>query len=328
MTKKLLIGADEAGYGPNLGPLVVATTLWEVPASMDENQLCAALAQDFACSSWKPACQTIPLGDSKKLYKPRGGLASLEAGLFSLWAQTRPVPTQFQSLFQAVEFESPQLRQLAKGAGPLAPWYGLADTQPVPVDLPRPEIARLAALAGACLSEGNIRLLDMRATILAEDHFNRGVEALNSKGLLLSQTTLQLVAELLEQHPGAAEVYCDRQGGRKDYMPLLMQVFPDYWFQERPGSPQRCSYRARAPRELDVHFSVGGDRFPPTALASMLAKYLREQVMQAFNAYWRRQVPGLKPTAGYPVDAKRFRQQIAATAECLGLAPERWWRQR
>ena len=26
-----LIGTDEAGYGPNLGPLVISATLWEVP---------------------------------------------------------------------------------------------------------------------------------------------------------------------------------------------------------------------------------------------------------------------------------------------------------
>ena len=26
-----LIGTDEAGYGPNLGPLVISATVWQVP---------------------------------------------------------------------------------------------------------------------------------------------------------------------------------------------------------------------------------------------------------------------------------------------------------
>ena len=26
-----IVGTDEAGYGPNLGPLVISATAWEVP---------------------------------------------------------------------------------------------------------------------------------------------------------------------------------------------------------------------------------------------------------------------------------------------------------
>ena len=38
------------------------------------------------------------------------------------------------------------------------------------------------------------------------------------------------------------------------------------------------------------------------ALASMLAKYLREVFMRQFNRFWLGHVDGLKPTAGYPGD--------------------------
>jgi len=43
----------------------------------------------------------------------------------------------------------------------------------------------------------------------------------------------------------------------------------------------------------------------------MTAKYLRETAMRAFNAFWAERVPGLRPTAGYPGDARRFREEIA-----------------
>ncbi len=31
-----VIGTDEAGYGPNLGPLVISATLWETPDELDD----------------------------------------------------------------------------------------------------------------------------------------------------------------------------------------------------------------------------------------------------------------------------------------------------
>jgi len=44
----------------------------------------------------------------------------------------------------------------------------------------------------------------------------------------------------------------------------------------------------------------------PVALASCLAKYTRETCMAGFNAYWCERQPGLKPTAGYTTDGRRW----------------------
>ena len=60
----------------------------------------------------------------------------------------------------------------------------------------------------------------------------------------------------------------------------------------------------------------------------MLAKYLRELSMKAFNQYWQRYVPDLRPTAGYPVDAKRFKQQISAAQQRLKVDDQQLWRTR
>ena len=51
----------------------------------------------------------------------------------------------------------------------------------------------------------------------------------------------------------------------------------------------------------------------------MVAKYTREVLMHQFNHFWVKQVPGLKPTQGYPLDAKRFREDIAASVELLNV---------
>ena len=49
------------------------------------------------------------------------------------------------------------------------------------------------------------------------------------------------------------------------------------------------------------------------ALASCLAKYTRETCMAAFNAYWCERQPGLKPTAGYTTDGRRWVAEAEAT---------------
>ena len=75
-------------------------------------------------------------------------------------------------------------------------------------------------------------------------------------------------------------------------------------------------------------FRTKGEAFLPTALASMTAKYLRELSMRAFNEYWCARVPNLRPTAGYPGDASRFRGEVAALQRELGIADRVMWRGR
>jgi len=50
--------------------------------------------------------------------------------------------------------------------------------------------------------------------------------------------------------------------------------------------------------------------------------------MSRLNHFWELHLPGLKSTAGYPVDAKRFRLAIEPIADRLGFRLEDWWRAR
>ena len=60
----------------------------------------------------------------------------------------------------------------------------------------------------------------------------------------------------------------------------------------------------------------------------MTAKYLRELSMRAFNEFWSAHVPNLRPTAGYPNDAQRFRKEIAAAQRELKIDDHVLWRNR
>jgi hypothetical protein len=50
--------------------------------------------------------------------------------------------------------------------------------------------------------------------------------------------------------------------------------------------------------------------------------------MNLFNRFWTDRQPGLKPTAGYPNDAVRFKADIAALQKQLGITDEILWRSR
>jgi len=50
--------------------------------------------------------------------------------------------------------------------------------------------------------------------------------------------------------------------------------------------------------------------------------------MRAMNEFWCRRVPGLRPTAGYPGDAPRFRRDIALAQAELQVVDRILWRER
>ena len=75
-----------------------------------------------------------------------------------------------------------------------------------------------------------------------------------------------------------------------------------------------------------IEFCVGGEARLPVAAASMTAKYVRELAMLAFNAHWSGREPGLTPTAGYPVDAARWRREAAPAVTREGVAWDAVWR--
>jgi len=94
-------------------------------------------------------------------------------------------------------------------------------------------------------------------------------------------------------------------------------------------SRQSSVYRWVAQRQrVEIRFVAKGESFLPAALASMTSKYLRELAMLAFNHFWRQHLPALKPTAGYPVDAKRFKADIATVQHKLGVDDRILWRRK
>ena len=172
--------------------------------------------------------------------------------------------------------------------------------------------------------------MSIRSVAVFPAELNRLIEQLDSKGAALSEQTIKLIGALLA--PLGDEpifVQCDKHGGRNRYAGLLQHVFADQVVQVIHESRSHSLYRwGPKTRPVEVRFAAKGESFLPTALASMTSKYLRELAMIAFNTYWQQQIPGIRPTAGYPVDARRFRREIAIRQQQLRIPDHVLWRNR
>lgn len=324
-----LLGVDEAGYGPNLGPLVVAASAWQVPDGLPPERLFPTLDQVIAPVGESAANRSrhghderLAIGDSKQLYKAGGSLALLERGVLAACELIDRRPRTWRGLWPG--FDPAVAADLTA-----QPWHTEYD-EPLPID-PASANCRIggAALSGGMDAAG-VRLAQLQARVLFPQAYNHLCERHDNKAEVLSLTSLALVRQLLEQLPAQpAIVCCDKHGGRGYYAGLLQHVFPDEPVRVHLETRELGVYELQQDgRRVEFRFLMNGERMLPTALASMTAKYLRELAMRPFNRFWQIHVPGLKATAGYAVDARRFMAEIAEAQERLKIERRMLWRER
>jgi hypothetical protein len=316
-----VLGTDEAGYGPNLGPLCVAASAWQVP----ERTRCEALYEKLAhCVTCDPADESgcLAIADSKRLYKPGSGLECLERGVLAMLALLDRQPRRWRDIWAPLDPEA--LTQIDA-----LPWHDGHD-EPLPTCLAAENIATVLSRVFDGLNKAKVKIVELQSAVIFPASFNAAVAGCDNKAEVLSLTTLRLARRILERlPPGRAVVFCDKHGGRMRYAALLQHVFPDELVLVRRETAELGIYRVQLDgREIEFRFQPKGEQHLPTALASMTAKYLRELAMRPFNAFWQRHVPNLRPTAGYPTDSRRFYEDIRAAKERLGVADALLWRER
>jgi hypothetical protein len=184
----------------------------------------------------------------------------------------------------------------------------------------------LARSAGDALAARGVALVAVRGRLVTPGEFNGLLDRGLNKSDVLSAATLDLAASLEAAVPvgESVVVWCDRHGGRRRYAPQVSRAFAAPLVQPLEETPLRSAYRVGPGRSIE--FTVGGEARLPVAVASMTAKYVRELAMLAFNAYWAERQPGLVATAGYPVDAGRWRQEAAGAVAREGVAWDAIWR--
>jgi ribonuclease HII len=206
----------------------------------------------------------------------------------------------------------------------VCPWYG--DLSPaLPRDPARSACTGAALKLRATMDAVGVACAALRIELLTEDEFNRRMAVVHNKHTLVVEAVLRLMHWAATSAAQAGDtdmhVYVDRLGGRTDYRELLMLAFPERSLHVLEVCDACSRYRlATATSDWYVEFRVAGDsRHLPIALASMLAKYVRELLMERFNAYWCGLAPALRPTAGYYGDARRFMADIEPLLLQTGL---------
>ncbi|RMD66734.1 MAG: hypothetical protein D6824_00300 [Planctomycetota bacterium] len=318
----LLAGIDEAGYGPRLGPLCAAAAALQLRPLRDSDIDLWSLLTPLVRKPGRGARGALVVGDSKKVKKPNtdgqiGGAAVEDlrrsVGAFAAAGGSAAAQDKVSAL-------SALGVQLEKAPA----WYrNPAVGEPPLID------ARTAIAANqlrAAMAQHGLRPALLHCVVLDELRFNQELARRPSKAhvaLGLVATLLRRTAALLQ--PGEQGcVHIDRQSGRKRYEPFLRVCFPEARL-ETAQEGATCSLyrltlpqpRAEQPASLTVVFEVEADetRFC-AALASMVAKLVRETLMRRFNEHFRQlAATPLRPTAGYARDAGRYLQDLAPHVE-------------
>src|SRR5690606_28526958 len=81
-----VIGTDEAGYGPNLGPLVIGASVWHYRGAQPLDVALKKLARALGTLAEPTPEVGFCIADSKRLYSPARGLARLESCLLAALA--------------------------------------------------------------------------------------------------------------------------------------------------------------------------------------------------------------------------------------------------
>ena len=393
----LIIGTDEAGYGPNLGPLVVAATAWRVEATPANAavylETAVAAAQRDTEALWpekirqrgnrRASGRTVPLwADSKHIYRAGAGFCALEQGVLVALSlvndpdadtfahaghgghaghagpvirspvnQTNTVPRQWPSLEAALGQIGPEIADCRtsgvaseSGGHPSTTQWALLPTLCLPHKADADACCARAAGMRMILDALGVSLVAVACRAIYPAEFNALLCQGLNKSDILSRTTLALAASLrTKANAEPALIWCDRHGGRKHYSALVAQHFGGTLVQTLAETPARSAYRVPAQAKadptqaqadlnqaqaanLDIEFNVGGESQVPVAVASMTAKYIRELAMHAFNAFWSSRSPGLNPTAGYPVDALRWRCDARDAIAEAGVRDKDLWR--
>lgn len=312
------IGLDEAGYGPNLGPLVIASTCWSTPGQPSRFDFYQALNSVVdPCSTCRG--ERLHIADSKRVNVGKNGFQSLELSAISLLQAAGIETTSLLTLLSSLTQQEKLKLSLSK-----VPWFQ-TDLH-LPVLAENESLTLVADKFKKTLSSAQLACDQIAVQFVTATDFNADLERYDSKGVLLSNRSMQLLSQVWSpENMVPTLIVGDKHGGRNRYAELLETISAPRAVKVIEEGRAKSCYQVRS---TEIRFQTKGEEHFPVAAASIIAKYLRELAMIQFNRFWQQHMPDLKPTKGYPVDAKRYWQEIKSVQRSLGVSDELLWRRR
>lgn len=301
----VLVGIDEAGFGPILGPLVVSSSTFSLPYNLLASDLWQILGKSVGNSRRRLAGRLL-IADSKKAYNKTVGIKHLERTILVVLSCLGREPTTLSELLQMLCPDC--LERLID-----YPWY--KDVQKYSLSTDTADRAIASTVLTDNLASNGIKLLQLNSCCLDVAYYNKMVSTVNNKASVLFTATSKLIQMARDNFAGEElNIIIDRQGGRMHYRKNLQRMFPDMSLRIIRESPAVSSYELQTgARALRVHFVVGADgQYLPVSLASMVSKYLRELLIGSINRFFAGFSPDIKPTAGYWEDGLRFIEDLKA----------------
>ncbi len=317
----ILIGIDEAGYGPLLGPLVVSCAVFRLPDEHLRVDLWHLL-QKAASVNKKGLNGRLLITDSKKAYTRALGIRHLQRTVLAALAvsngDTPPPITHADHLIDAICPDcAPRIKDY--------PWYNDLHKQVLSCD--SDDLAIAAGVFRRTLAENDMHLLGLHSRCLDVAFYNTRVQSVKNKSRVLFTEVCTLVLKALQTTASGEtlQVVIDRQGGRINYQQELMRMFPAFELSVIRQSEHTSSYElSDGQKTMRMHFCTKADtKYLPVSLASMTSKYLREVLMESLNRFFCGLYADLKPTAGYWQDGQRFIRDLQTCTPPFAIEPQK-----
>jgi ribonuclease HII len=302
----VLVGIDEAGFGPILGPLVVSSSAFSLGRDLLKSDLWQVLRRSVG-SRRRGLGGRLLITDSKKAFSRSAGIGGLER---TVLASLRCAGGEPATLGELLSLLCPDCFERLRDY----PWYEGCDGLRLSANAADGKIA--SSVLRDDLAANGMELLELRSYCFDVAHYNKMVGNVKNKASVLFTATAGLIDRAFRTlDEDDLQIVVDRQGGRVHYRKVLRRMFDDLELTILCENPSLSSYELTGRgKRMRIHFSVGADgRYLPVSLSSMVSKYVRELLVGRINAYFAGFDATLKPTAGYWKDGQRFIKDLKST---------------